>query len=191
MTTTRETDLGFAGCRHSNAGGRGAIALVAMGNTLRGDDGVAQFVCANLPCKVGQEVCQFDLGTYSNFLALCFAGHEIAIILDAVNTGQRTGSTTILDVSDPARDCSVPNIGSTHGFSLAHELQIASKMGCRPRKTILFGIEVSDTGWRQSLSNGLMAQVPELVDQLVAVINSLQSTGLQPKPGWAQGGCVA
>jgi hydrogenase maturation protease len=146
------------------------VALVTIGNTLRGDDGIAQAVCNALPDAVAESLCRFDLGSYTNLLPLCLAGHEVAIILDAVATGDTPGSVTILDLSDPTRACSAGSINATHALSLADELQLAGLTGCLPGKTLFFGIEVEDPGWGRGLSEVLRSKLPGLAGELERLI---------------------
>ncbi|HEY9868704.1 MAG TPA: hydrogenase maturation protease [Candidatus Obscuribacterales bacterium] len=168
--SSRENQAGIFHCKHSSNGLRGRLALVTIGNTLRGDDGAAQAVCNVLRETVAARVCRFDLGTYTNLLPLCLAGHDAAIILDAVATGGTPGSLTILDLTDPARACSAGNISATHALSLADELQIAGIAGCLPRKTLFFGIEVQDAGWGKGLSEALRSRLPDLAGELERLI---------------------
>lgn len=170
MLSSRENQAGIFHCRHGSAGSRGRLALVTIGNTLRGDDGIAQAVCNALGEAIAKSVCRFDLGTHTNLLPLCLAGHDTAIILDAVATGGTPGSLTILDLTHPARACSAGNISATHALSLVDELKIAGRAGCLPGKTLFFGIEVQDAGWGKDLSEALRSRLPVLARELERLI---------------------
>lgn len=149
----------FSRCIHGKPGKDG-LALITIGNQLRGDDGIAAALCDALPESALQDVCRYDLGTYTGYLSDCLAGHQAAIIIDATYNGTASGTVTLMDLSSVLANAVPMNIQSCHGLSLADELRLAKKEGGLPKRIIFFGIEVNDVDWSDTPSPTLKRTMP-------------------------------
>ena len=158
-------------CRHQLASKHGALVLVSVGNVLRGDDGVAQAICQELPDQVLDNVCRFDLGSYTNLLIDCLSGHDSAIIVDSTFSGAEPGTVTIIDLKPIISTRSEMLLQSCHGFSIVDELQLARWRGLLPGNMLFFGIEVANVDWGEGLSETLRRKLPDLTAELKQVID--------------------
>lgn len=151
-----------------------ALAVIAIGNSLRGDDGIASRLVAALPDGIA---CLFDLGAHPNYMSECLRGHRSAIILDAVKTGKQPGSVTIVDLKELIEQKSPLEPKTCHGISLIDEIRLLSLQGALPCRMHLFGVEA---GGRASLeaedSEGLSEELKErLADLTHSLIELIES----------------
>jgi hydrogenase maturation protease len=164
-------------CHHSGSAGEKGLALVTLGNPLRGDDGVAARLCDSLPDSVMENVCRFDLESNSSQLADCLSGHQAAIVLDATSCGATTGTITLVDLNAAMQRTSALAIESSHGLSLLDELRLARASAFPlPSKMIMFGVEVADVNWGSGVSHELSQELPALSSRLALLIMKVMET---------------
>ncbi len=133
-------------CQHSELVQPAGLCIVTVGNSLRGDDGIASALCENLPATVLSDVCVFNLGTYTSYLSDCLKGHKAAIIIDSTCDGLSPGSVSIIDLHALLEGPNL-NINSSHGFSVADELKLAKQLGSLPIRLIFLA-------WKLAKSTG-------------------------------------
>ncbi len=175
----RVKSFGNRVCMHSAAAETGGLALVTIGNSLRGDDGIAQRVCDALAPDILARVCRFDLGTFTNLLGDCLAGHYSAVIVDATKSGTVAGNISITDLSVMASGSWAAPLKcpSSHGLSLVDELILTNGRIALPKQIILFGVEVSDVDWAAQLSPTLEKCLPSIANSLSRlVVSTLEVT---------------
>lgn len=156
-------------CPHSGQQEATGLCIITVGNSLRGDDGIAAELCDKVPQRVLEDVCRFDLGTYTSYLTDCLQGHTAAIIIDSTCDGLPPGSVTIVDLNAMLEEPNL-SIKSTHGMSVADELKLASQLGVLPSRLIFFGVEIGDVDWDENISPQLQAKLPQLVSNLSFMI---------------------
>ncbi len=155
---------------------RKRIALISIGSVLRGDDGIAQAVCAELPDSILADTMHYDLELKTQLIGDCLLGAEAALIVDATKNGSAAGTSTILNLSPVLNKAQQLLLRSCHSLSFLDELRILERQGqVMPAKLVFFGIEVLDTGWKEGLSPDLQEKLPELREKLIAVLKRLQS----------------
>jgi hydrogenase maturation protease len=163
-------------CKHALLKEPQGLALVTIGNSLRGDDGIAAILSRCLPEPIAKDVCRFDLGAHSGFLEDCLACHKAAIIIDATSNGTAPGTVSIADVSHILNQASPLNFRSCQGFLLADEVRSAKKRGKLPTRIIFFGVEIDKTEWNDKLSADLAAKLPKLVSKLSFLVTKVAET---------------
>lgn len=172
-----ETFSKLAICPHQVDKVRSGIAIVSIGNPLRHDDGIAFRIVESLSPWVKEEVCCFNLETYSQFLIECIAHHEVAVIVDATSKQNSVGDVGILDLNKMLEshiNAKVNlRINSCHSFAFSDELKLAQNAGRLPDKLFFFGIEIADTTWGQGLSQELELKVDAIRDQLESFLKSI------------------
>jgi len=173
-------------CRHKNGALDGRVAIVTLGNALRGDDGVSEAVCDALPTAISDHVCRFDLGCYTGHLASCLNGHRAAIIIDSVQTGAPTGSACVLNLRNLIDQEAPLDISSGHCLSLFDELRLSDRIKRLPEIIYLFGIEVSQIEPADRLSSQLETRLPELVDDLCMLIAKIMERTQNTTTGFSQ-----
>lgn len=160
-------------CPHQCETVRGGVALVTIGNSLRKDDAIAKLVAEALSDSTQNELCRFDLESYSQFLLDCVIFHEVAVIVDATKGQGKTGDVTIVDLADVVHNNAKLKVESCHGMSFLDELKIGDKTECLPDKVYFFGIEVGDTDWGEGLSQQMEAKRSEISKRLDQFLKSL------------------
>ena len=162
-------------CQHSELVQPDGLCIVTVGNSLRGDDGIASALCENLPEAVLSDVCLFNLGPYTNHVSQCLKGHKAAIIIDSTCDGLSPGSVTIIDLQALLEGPNL-NINSSHGFSVADELKLAKQLGSLPNRLIFFGVEIGEVNWKETISPALKEKLPLLVSNLAFLVQRILET---------------
>lgn len=160
-------------CPHQCETVRGGVALVTIGNSLRKDDAIAKLVAEALSDSTQNELCRFDLESYSQFLLDCVVFHEVAVIVDATRGQGKTGDVCIIDLADVVHNDTKLKVESCHGLSFLDELKIADKTNCLPDKIYFFGIETGDTDWGEGLSPEMEAKRTTISKRLEEFLKSL------------------
>jgi hydrogenase maturation protease len=174
MRAGNETEL--RRCGHSAQESEGLLAVITIGNSTRGDEGIAEAVCNALPKSALNGVCRFDLGMQTACLGQCLSGHKAAIIIDSTQNGSAPGTVSIIDLSSLLNKATPIKLDARHGLSLADELRMAKKMGHIPARLIFFGVEVDDTSLSDGLSTALNEKVPHLARQLSPMVTKMVET---------------
>lgn len=159
-------------CKQENPGKHG-VALVAIGNSLRGDDGVASFLCATLPDEILEQCCFFDLGTYTSLLGECLGGHKAAIIVDSTRSGVPAGDVSIINLHAVLAEPSLLDAECSHGFSFTDELNFISTQQALPDRLLFFGIEAEASNWNEEMSEALKCKLPQMRERLSQLIKTV------------------
>lgn len=160
-------------CLHQVEKQRSGIALITIGNPLRKDDGIASIVADGLSLDVKEELCRFDLETYSQFLMDCLVYHQVAVIIDATAEKGKAGELTILDLTAAMELKNNIDVKSCHGLSFMDELKMARNQNFLPEKVYFFGIEAENTDWGKGLSMELETKKEELTKRLEQFLKSI------------------
>lgn len=141
-------------------------ALIALGNELRRDDGIAAELCRNLPVELRERLAYFELGIHGDKITDCLKGARKAIVVDAVSSSTEPGRMTIIECG--SLDNYRANIRASHGFSWFHELALVAN-----KVPITFvGVSVTDDSWGTGLSNVMLAAKGRLSSELAAVCSA-------------------
>ncbi len=163
-------------CKHSHSENSEGLALITVGSSLRGDEGLAAALSHSLPADLHKRVCRFDLGSYSGYLHECWISHKAAIIIDSTDNGTAPGTVSILDVSHIITQSEPLNIRSCQGRMLSEEVRLAKKRGRLPRRIIFFGIEIDKSDWNEKISGEVKVRLPKLVRQLSYLVTKVVET---------------
>lgn len=167
--------LNRSSCPHHKNDHPTGMALISIGNSLRGDDGLARALCNRLPLDKNC-YCYFDLGNFSNLIGECLQGHRAAIIIDSMQTRTTPGTVSVLDLKCCAQTHPVLQIKASHGLSLLDEIRIAANKQPLPEKLLFFGVEIDSWGWSENLSKTIEELLPEITAKLQAEIDLLQNS---------------
>lgn len=163
-------------CKHSDSEHAGGLAVITVGNSLRGDQGLAAAISKSLPKDLRNRCCRFDLGSYSGFLQECLIRHKAAIIIDATKNGTAPGTVSMLDVSYILTRAESLKIKSCQGLMLSEEVRSAKMRGRLPKQIIFFGIEIDRSDWNEKISDDVQRKLPRLVSQLSFLISKVAET---------------
>jgi hydrogenase maturation protease len=166
-------------CKHALSKSPQGVALITVGKSLRGDNGIAAALSRCLPEHLSKKVCRFNLGSYTGFLEDCLNCHKATIIIDSTSNGTTPGTVSILDISHILDQTALLNRRTCHGFSFDRELQLAKKRDRKeglPARVIFFGVEIDETDWNEELSVALEAKLPKLVSRLSFLVARVVET---------------
>lgn len=149
-----------------------ATIVLALGNPLRGDDGVALAVLNCLQTKhLPEGVTLLDGGTAGLETVLLMQGYPRAIIIDAADMALEPGAWrrfTLEGATLAANDLSARV--TVHYAGLAEALALGDALGELPNEVIIFGIQPEAIGWEEGLSDAVQASVE---DVCAAVLKAL------------------
>lgn len=146
--------------------------MLALGNPLRGDDGVGAAVLAQIAMQLAAEplaeaVELLDGGTAGLETALLLQGCDRAIIIDAAAMGQKAGDwvrftpqTATLNGADLR--------GTLHSAGLAEALALGDALGILPPEIVIYGVQPEVVGWEPGLSAPVRAAVPAVCAAVLA-----------------------
>ncbi|MCL5047224.1 MAG: hydrogenase maturation protease [Firmicutes bacterium] len=141
------------------------IVIAGIGNYYRCDDGAGPQIADEVA-----EITNIDnIGPISEPLDLIeqFEGVKLAILIDAMKSGEPPGTIRIFDV-DLLSD--TKQLTSTHGIGLGRTLQLADALGKSPEKVIVVGIEGKVFGDGNQLSPEVREAIPDavkIIDQFI------------------------
>lgn len=154
------------------------LAIITIGNTLRTDDGIAERICESLPENTFAQITKYDLGLFTNLLGEAIKGQDAAIIVDAVCSGKAEGTVTEINLNSVLSGSESISLRTCHGISILDELKLLQIQNeALPARFLLFGIEVQNTNWKDSISKTLEQVLPEIRAKLILSISRLLECG--------------
>ncbi len=145
--------------------------ILALGNPLRGDDGVGAAVLQALQDKKLADVTMIDGGTAGLETVLLLEGTDCAIIIDAAEMGEAPGTWRRFSpeqVQLAARDMHLR--GTMHYAGLSEALALGEAMNMLPPQIFIFGIQPEEIGWEIGLSAAVAAAVPAVCAAIVETL---------------------
>ncbi len=142
--------------------------MLAIGNPLRGDDGVGQSVIGRLTAgDLPAGVTVVDGGTAGLETALLLQGYQRAIIIDSANMSLPAGSWRRFAPEEAELQAADFHERLTvHYAGLAEALALGNALGILPEEIVVFGIQPLELAW----SPGLSAPVQEAIPAVCAAI---------------------
>jgi hydrogenase maturation protease len=140
---------------------RSADTLVlALGNPLRGDDGVGEAVLAALAqAALPPNTTLLDGGTPGLETALLLQGYARAIIIDAAEMGRAPGEW--VRFTPQTAHIQGADLRSTlHSAGLAEALALGEALDLLPPEIVIYGVQPETIGWQPGLSAPVEAAVP-------------------------------
>lgn len=142
-----------------------AVVVIALGNPLRGDDGVGPAVAARLVEAALPDTDVVIVGGEATALIEAWQDRRLAILVDAVTTGAPPGTIhELLAGEDPLPD----GRGrlETHSVGLAEGMALARALDRLPDELRVIGVEPADMTLGADLSPPVVAAIPELVERI-------------------------
>jgi hydrogenase maturation protease len=150
--------------------------VLALGNPLRGDDGVgAAVVEALLAAGAPPGVDVLDGGTPGLETVLLMQGYRRVVVVDAADMGHEPGAWTRFtreEVQLGSGD--LHEIGILHAAGLAEALALGEALDVLPPEIVIYGVQPSEVGWGPGLSAPVEAAVPMVC---AAIIHELTGDG--------------
>ena len=145
-----------------------AVAVVGIGNTLRGDDGIGVHAVRQLIEAGGLpdvDLCAGDPVPFD--LLSILLDHDLVIVLQAAGGGRRSG--TVYRTSPDAFDTPIAGLHSTHGLGLPEALRCARDLGASPDVVVL-AVQPQHIGWSLAMSETATEALPHLIDAMLREI---------------------
>ena len=148
-----------------------SAVVIALGNPLRGDDGIGPVLLErlrerNLPTAVELR----DLGDGGFDVLHALSDADRAVIVDAVRFGGDPGEYAVFEPNDVA---TVHESRGSHDSDLFELLELAAAREEAPEQVVLFGVQPGDMRDGERLSDSLRVALPELTDALAESVHGL------------------
>lgn len=153
--------------------------VLALGNPLRGDDGVGAAILEGLRAlPLPGDVVLCEGGTPGLETVLLLQGYEKVLIVDAAEMGWPPGEYCRFvpdEVHLPVRDLALR--GTLHYAGLAEALALAGALNLLPPQVVIFGVQPEAVGWDPGLSQQVRAAVPAVCRAILKELEDGESTG--------------
>ena len=168
MTTERSSGDGAL----TGEGSSPDLAIVGVGNSIMGDDGVGPKLIERLedsPVGSAADVRLTDAGT-TGFLALeAMSGAERAVVIDAVRTGETPGTIHEYRCVDGTFETDIPEM-TMHDVSFTEAMVAGRDVYDLPDTIRILGVEPADVSIGDELSEAVEEAATELVGMLTGRI---------------------
>jgi hydrogenase maturation protease len=145
--------------------------VLALGNPLRGDDGVGAAVLEALAASesLPENVRLLDGGTAGLETVLLMQGYRRVIVVDAAEMGYVPGEWVRIRPDDA--QLRLHDAGGTlHNLGLADALGLGSALGMLPGELVIYGVQPLELGWLTGISEPMRQAIPAIC---VAILEEL------------------
>jgi hydrogenase maturation protease len=155
-----------------HAAAHDSVLVIGLGNPLRGDDAAGRIVAARLKRKNRRFLRVAEaLGEGADLLEL-WAGSGKVIVVDAVDSGGKTGMIHRFDANRQALPVRFGG-SSTHAIGLGEAVELARALNQLPSRLIVYGIEGRQFDMGSKPSAEVKRMVPRVVDRVVGEARTL------------------
>lgn len=169
------------------------LAVIGVGNVLRGDDGIGVRVVESLRAAVDRDPHALpartrlvDGGTLGLDLLRSIRDARAVVFVDAARLGGPVGTVSVLRGVEIER--AADPRGDTAPGAVGELVAVAGLLGWLPADVALVGIEVADIDIRVGMSPGVVAALPVAMD---AVRTELRRMDVILATGMSGGGATA
>jgi hydrogenase maturation protease len=178
------TDDASGATGSTGAGDSPDLAVVGVGNTIMGDDGVGPALVERLqetPAGSAADIRLVDAGT-TGFLALeAMSGADRAIVVDAIETGASPGTVHEYRCVDGTFETAVPEM-TMHDVSFTEAMAAGGDVYDLPDEIRIWGVEPADVSIGDELSDPVDRAATELVDSLTETIGGTSPLSMSHNP---------
>lgn len=151
--------------------------VVAIGNPMRRDDGLAHDVVSKLSAEQCDVIkCRGE----SDDLSALWEGRDSVIVVDAIRSGAPAGTFHSFQAEDKIVPIQIFG-RTTHSFSLAESVEMARVLGNLPKSLWLCGIEGQDFSLGEGLSKSVTEAVPQAVNWIKNKCGTKESKNARSK----------
>lgn len=166
-TTVSQTHMFGSPCESRPRAQRRPVLVLGVGNVLRSDEGVGVHVVeAMREVLLPGDAEVFDGGTAGLDLLDVISDRRKVIVIDAVQAEHEPGSILRLRPEDLGPD--MTDSLSLHEAGFMSALRAAALLSAGPDEVVLFGVRPKEVGWGLKLSDAVAAQVPRIIDLVLA-----------------------
>lgn len=149
-------------------------AIIALGNPLRGDDGVGLAVLETLrnTMPAPSNVTLLDCSRGGLLNALLSQGYRRVIIVDAADMGRVPGEWACFGADEAILTSKgeVP-CGTLHHSGLAEALELGKALGLAPPKVEIYGVQPLSMSWARGLSTVVQTAIIEICASILEKLN--------------------
>jgi hydrogenase maturation protease len=139
------------------------IKLIAIGNILMGDDGIAIYIARELEEKLRKKGIRVIIGeTDFQYCLDRIEETDTIILLDATYYGKKPGSITVESIKDIYKINSKQSLFSQHGYSLISSLKNYHKN----LEGLVIGIEGNSFDFDLSLSSSIEKEFQSICEEV-------------------------
>ena len=151
-----------------------AIIVFALGNPLRGDDGVGVEIGRKLTRRLPSGVLVHEGADDALALVTAWQDAAAAFIIDAAVSGARPGTVHRFEADGRPLPRDIARC-SSHGLGLAEAMRLGQVLDRLPPRLICYAVEGLCFDHGAGLSREVQAAIDDLVDRLAAEIACCQS----------------
>jgi len=146
--------------------------VLAVGNPLRGDDGIGAAVIEALQLHpLPRAVTLLDGGTSGLETTLQLQGYDRAIIVDAADLGEEPGAWRCITLDDvPIPEQLLNSISTVHNAGLAEALHLGRALNILPGKIWIYAVQPAEIGWEPGLSPAVCQAIPQVCTEILALL---------------------
>jgi hydrogenase maturation protease len=149
---------------------RGKYVVIGIGNPYMKDDAIGLRVTRELRSReLGKDVLVYDYHAMDLSLLSFFRNASKIIIVDALKSGSSPGTVSKYLVSQ--KDGPLLKLPNLHELQLFDIMDLANHDGLLPSSSIVIGVEPSDCGAGEGLTEKVAAAVPVAVSRIIAELN--------------------
>ncbi|MCB8976093.1 MAG: hydrogenase maturation protease [Ardenticatenaceae bacterium] len=146
------------------------ILVLALGNPLRGDDGVGSAVLAALgeTAVLPPHIKLIDGGTPGLETALTLQGYDKVIVIDAANLGEAPGTWRRFSLAEANLVQQAQMNGTLHDAGFAEAVALGVALDILPPEIIVYGVQPETIEWEMGLSTAVRTAIPKICQQIQA-----------------------
>ena len=151
------------------------IAIIGLGNPLRGDDGIGLVVLRYLQdCKktLSKEIDFIDGGTSGMNLVHFLENYDSVFLLDAVDFKGTPGELRKFTVEE-VKNQKIQWFLSTHEPDFLSVFAILQQLGKIPTRVLIFGVQPKDMSYKVGFSKEINTALPHLQKKILKEIQSM------------------
>lgn len=142
--------------------------VLAVGNPMRRDDGVAHAVLEQVR-PLADGIATLEVYGDPASVVSAWSGHDLVVLVDAVTGHGEPGDVVRFERGVDGWDVISPDVPlSSHGWSLADAVELGAVLGQVPARLVLVGVVADDLG----AGEGLTPAVTDAVGPATALVLS-------------------
>lgn len=146
------------------------IAVLSLGNPLRGDDGIGSRIVEHLQAhpRLPGNVTLIDANILRPEYLLCMNTYRHVLIVDAVEIGEQAGEWLRIEIEvSKINPDFFKNIFSSHDLHLTDYIVMGCVLNLWPPSIELYAVQPAQFDWGASLSKRVRDAIPSISDEIV------------------------
>jgi len=153
--------------RSNHSGPAPKKLVIGIGNEFRSDDGVGLVLARRLKADGFEGVEVREAGGEATGLIDIWKGAELAIVVDAVNSGNLPGTIFHFEVPGEPIQRALFSGHSTHALGLAEVIELSRTLDSLPKRLVIFGIEGANFKMGSSLSAPVESAARDVLSRII------------------------